>query len=86
MHECSDCQLILINEECVILHNMLVEMPFSRELSDEVDENRVCQSEMELLQKFFTADIFESQQASSMNEPSNFGEHEANSTGKSNLL
>lgn len=53
-HEWSDTQLILISQVCVILHNMIVKMSLRGELSEELDENGVPQSESELLHEFFS--------------------------------
>lgn len=45
-HEWSNSQLILISQACDILCNMIVKRAVSGELSDELDETGVAQSDI----------------------------------------
>ena len=73
-HEWSDSQLIFISLVRVILHNMLVKMAYTGELADEVVENGVRQSYMELLQEFFLVDSSHTYGTVDTNEASTGGE------------
>ena len=85
-HEWSDSQLILISEVCVILYNILVKMASTGELSDDVDDNGVRQSEIELLQEFFLVESSQSGDTVNTNDSNMTGGSDASGGGISHLL